>query len=87
MINPINNENVNVDVSTTDADYPNLVLWVNNQRYEYINYKTVGNKQKSNGICEDKINQLESKGFTWVSEATSKQQRSNGMFEELKLFK
>ena len=76
-----------VDVSTKDADNPKLVSWVNNQRYEYRNYKTVGKKQKSNGIFEEKINQLESKGFTWVSEAASKQQRWNGMFEELKLFK
>ena len=87
MINPINNENVNVDVSTTYADNPNIVLWVNNQRYEYINYKTVGKKQKSNGICEEKINHLESKGFTWVSESASKQKQCNEMFEELKLFK
>ena len=36
---------------------------------------------------EKKINQLESKGFTLVSEAASKQQRWNGIFEELKLFK
>ena len=72
MINPIYNAYRHVDVSTKDADNPNIVSWVNNQRYEYINFKTVGKKQKSNGICEDKINQIESKGFTLVSEATSK---------------
>ena len=76
-----------VDVSTKDADNPKLVSWVNNQRYDYRNLKTVGKKQKGNGICEEKINQLESKGFTLVSEAASKQQRWNGMFEEMKLFK
>ena len=81
------NEYGHVNVSTKDADNPKLLPWVNNQRYEYINYKTVGKKQKSNGICEQKINQLENKGFTWVSESASKQQLCNEMFEELKLFK
>ena len=83
----MNNEYGHVDVSTKAADNTKLVLWVNNQRCEYRNYKTVGKKQKSNGIYEEKINQLESKGFTWVSEAASKQQIWNEMFEELKLFK
>jgi hypothetical protein len=75
-----------IDVSKTDADNPKLGKWVSNQRQGYRNYKA-GNKQKREGMCEERINKLESIDFKWVSEHASKQQTWDEMFEELKLFK
>ena len=68
------------------ADNPKLGNWVRTQRQSYRNYKA-GNKQKSDGICEERIIKLESIDFKWVSEAASKQQTWDERFEELKLFK
>jgi len=47
------------DVSTTDEDNRKLGQWVSNQRTEYKTSK-YGTKQKSQGMCEERINQFES---------------------------
>jgi len=75
-----------MDVSTRDAGNRKIGRWVSNQHHTYKQYKA-GNKQKSEGICEERINQLENIEFNWVSEyASPKQQIRDEMFEELKIF-
>jgi len=74
------------DVPRPNADNPKLGKWVSTQRQGYSSYKS-GNKQRSQGICEERIQQLESIGFNWVSERTPKKQVWNEMLEDLKQFK
>ena len=80
-------EHGHADVSTTDEDNRKLGGWVSTQRKGYRNYKA-GNKQRSYGMCEERIKNLESIDFNWVSEAACKKRNAwDEMFEELKLFK
>ena len=79
-------KHLHVDVPKKDAEKPQLGQWVSTQRSWYKNYKA-GNTQKSSGMCEERINKLESIGFNWVSEYTYMQHTWDEMFEELKLFK
>jgi ribosomal protein L15E len=69
-----------------NKDNSKLGQWVSTQRQGYRHYKA-GNKQKSEGMCEERIKNLESIGFNWVSEHASKQHTWDEIFEELRLFK
>jgi len=53
------------DASRKYAGYPKQGRWVNTQRQGYKNYKA-GMKQKSQGICEERINKLEKIDFNWT---------------------
>jgi len=69
-------EHGHTDVPKTDADNQKLGRWVSKQRETYKYYKA-GNKQKSKGMCEERINKLESIDFKWTVKLTRK--KKHGM--------
>mmetsp|Transcript_4241 Transcript_4241/g.4858 ORF Transcript_4241/g.4858 Transcript_4241/m.4858 type:complete len:100 (-) Transcript_4241:21-320(-) len=52
------------NVPQSYTDQPNLERWVRNQRQGYRNY-ALGNKQKSQGMCKERVIKLDSIGFNW----------------------